>query len=38
MLRHQEFNIKDVQSPTIVQLLWRLERPFTDCAVSTYNL
>ena len=38
LLRHPEFNIKDVQSPTIVQLLLRLERPFTECAVSTYNL
>ena len=38
MLRRPEFNIKDVQSTTIVQLLRRLEWPFTECAVSTYNL
>ena len=38
MLRHQEFNIKDVQNTTIVQLLQRLERPLKECAVSTYNL
>ena len=38
MLRHPEFNIKDVPSTTIVQLLRRLELPFTECAVSTYNL
>ena len=37
MLRHPEFNIKDVQSPTIMQLLLRLELPFTECAVSTYK-
>ena len=38
MLRHQEFNINDVQSTTIVQLLRRLELLFTERAVSTYNL
>ena len=42
MLRHPEFDIKDVQSTSgctsIVQLLRRLERPFKECAVSTYKL
>ena len=38
MLRHLEFDIKDVQGTTIVQLLLRLEWPFKECAVSTYNL
>ena len=38
MLRHLEFNIKDVQSTTIVHLLLRLEPLFAQCAVSTYNL
>ena len=37
MLRHQDFNIKDVQSTPIVQLLWRLELPFKKCAKSTYG-
>ena len=36
MLRHPEFDIKDVQSTTIVQLLF--ERYFKEGAVSTYNL
>ena len=38
MLRHPDFDIKDMQSTTIVQLLRRLERTFKECAVSTYNL
>ena len=38
MLRHPEFDIKDVQSFTIVQLLRRLKQPSKECAVSTDNL
>ena len=38
MLRHPEFNINDVQSTTIMHLLRRLELPFMECAVCTYNL
>ena len=36
MLRHLEFNIKDVQSTTIVQLHLRLEQTCKGC--SCYNL
>ena len=35
MLSHLEFNIKDVQSTTTVQLIRRLELLFTECAVNT---
>ena len=35
MFRHPKFNIKVVQTTTIVQRLWRLERPFKECSVST---
>ena len=38
MLRHPGFDMKDVHSTTIVQLLLRLELPFKECAVRTYNL
>ena len=38
MLRHPGFDMTDVHSTTIVQLLLRLELPFTECVVSTYNL
>ena len=38
VLRHPEFNIKDVQSTTIVQLLLRLEQPFKECALCTVHL
>jgi len=38
MLRHPEFNVNDLQSATIVHLLRRLERPFQESAVSTYDL
>ena len=38
MLRHPNFDIKDVQSTNIVHLLRRLERPFKESTVTTYNL
>ena len=38
LLRHPEFDIKDVQSTPVVHLLRRLERPLKECAVSTYKL
>ena len=38
MLRHPEFEMKDVQSNTIVPLLWRLELHFMKCAVTVYNV
>ena len=36
-LKHPEFKPEDIQSITIVQLLRRLERPFKDTAVVTYD-
>jgi hypothetical protein len=38
MLRHPEFDIKDMRSDTIIHLLRRLERPFKESAVQIYNL
>ena len=38
MLRHPEFDIKDIRSDTIIHLLRRLERPFKESAVLVYNL
>ena len=38
MLRHPEFDIKDMRSDTIIHLLRRLERPFKESAVQVYNL
>ena len=35
MLRHPNFDIKDVQSTNIVHLLWWLERPFKESTVTT---
>jgi len=37
-VRHPLFDVKELRSETIVHLLRRLERPFTDTAVHTYNL
>jgi len=38
MMRHPLFDPKDIRSETIVHLLRRLERPFTETAMYTYNL
>ena len=38
MLHHPEFDIDDLRSENIVNLLRRLERPFAETAVHTYNL
>lgn len=38
MLKHPEFKSEDVQSGTIVHLIRRLERPFKETSVSTYDL
>lgn len=38
MLRHPEFDITEIRSDSIVQLIRRLERPFAETAVQTYNL
>ena len=35
MLRHPNFDIKDVQSTNIVHPLWWLERPFKESTVTT---
>ena len=35
---HPEFNVEDVQSATIVQLLLPLERPFQKSVLVEYNL
>lgn len=37
MLRHPDFRIEDMQSTTIVHLIRRLERPFKETSVLTYN-
>ena len=37
-VRHPLFDVKELRSETIVHLLRRLERPFTDTAVHAYNL
>ena len=38
MARHPLFDPKDIRSETIVHLLRRLERPFKETAMHTYNL
>ena len=38
MARHPLFDPKDIRSETIVHLLRRLERPFAETAMQTYNL
>ena len=38
MLRHPEFDIREVRSDSIVRLHRLLERLFADTAVETYNL
>ena len=38
MMRHPLFDPNDIRSDTIVHLLRRLERPFAETAMHTYNL
>ena len=38
MVRHPLFDPKDIRSETIVHLFRRLERPFAETAMHTYNL
>ena len=38
MVRHPLFDAKDIRSQNIVHLLRRLERPFMETAMTTYNL
>ncbi len=38
LMKHPNFKVEDLQSDTIVSQIRRLERPFTECLVTTYNL
>ena len=38
MVKHPEFKPEDLQSKTIVHLIRRVERPFQQSQMSTYNL
>ena len=38
MVKHPEFKPEDLQSQTIVHLIRRVERPFQQSQMSTYNL
>jgi len=38
MMRHPRFNVSDIRSQNIVHLIRRLERPFQESTVHTYNM
>jgi len=38
MMRHPRFNVCDIHSQNIVHLIRRLERPFQESTVHTYNM